>query len=168
MKTLSRSGWMSSSSCSIRPVVVVGERLEHGEAGFGLAGAVLVPHVDHFARGVLAVDEGALEREVDEAGDDAALPDRDMAKDERHAARRLEHFQRRADPRVGLVHLVEEEDAGDALLFQRLQDDLEGRDLLLVGLGHHDSEVDRRQDRLGLEGELDRARAIEERSAGRP
>ena len=74
-------------------VVVVGERLQHGEAGLGLARPVLVVHVDDLARRMLAVDEGALEREVDEAGDDAGLPDRDVAQHQRHAARRLQQFR---------------------------------------------------------------------------
>ena len=41
-------------------------------------------------RPVLAVDEGAFEREIDEAGDQLALPDRDLAQHQRHARGRLE------------------------------------------------------------------------------
>ena len=62
---------------------------------------------------MLAVDEGALQREVDEAGDDVVLPDRDVAQHQRHAARRLQHLERLAHAGVGLVDLVEEQDARD-------------------------------------------------------
>ena len=51
---------------------------------------------------------------------------------------------------------------GMPLVLERLQDDLQRRDLLLVGLGDDDGEIDAGEDRLGLEGEFDRAGAIEE------
>ena len=47
-------------------------------------------------------------------------------------------------------------------LFQLAQDQLQLRDLLLVGLAHHDRGIDRRQRRAHVVDELDRARAIEE------
>ena len=115
LKTLSRVGLDVLEQLLHQPVVVVGERLEHGEAGLDLAGASSSSMSIDLARGVLAIDEGALEREVDEAGDDAALPDRDVAQHQRHAARRLQHLERRADAGLGLVDLVEEQDARDLL-----------------------------------------------------
>ena len=145
-----------------QPVVVVGERFEHREARIDLSGTVFVGHVDGLARRVLAIDEGPLEGEVDEAGHHVALPDRDMAQHQRHAARRLQHFEGLPHARIGLVDLVEEEEARDALVLERLQDDLEGRDLFLVGLGDHHREIDGCEYGFGLEGEFDRAGAIEE------
>ena len=71
-------------------VVVVGQRLQHGEARFLLAAGVLAGEVDHFGRGVFLVDKGTLEREVDEAGDDLVLPDRNLAQQQRRARRRLQ------------------------------------------------------------------------------
>ncbi len=79
-----------------------------------------------------------------------------------HAARPLQHRQRLAHAAVGPVHLVEEQDARDLPVFQRLQDDLEGGNLLLVRLRDDDREIDRRDDRFGLEGEFDRAGTVED------
>jgi hypothetical protein len=112
-----------------------------------------------------AIDEGTLQREVDETRDDPVLPDRDMAQHQRHAARLLQRLQRLPDAGIGLVDLVEEEDAGHAAVFERLQDDLQRRDLLLVGLRDDDGEIDRRQHALGLGTEFDRAGTIEDGEA---
>src|SRR3712207_6893926 len=49
--------------------------------------SLAVGEVDHLARGVLAVDEGALQGEVDEADRDAVLPERDLAQQQRRARR---------------------------------------------------------------------------------
>jgi hypothetical protein len=47
-------------------------------------------------------------------------------------------------------------------LLERLQDHLQRRDLLRVGLGDDNGEVDGGDNALGLEGEFDRAGAVEE------
>ena len=146
-------------------VVVVGELLEHGEAGFRLPRPGLVGHVDHFARRVLAVDEGALEREIDVAGDGSILIDRDVAEDEGSATRLLQRRQRIANAALGLVDLVEEQDARDVLVLERLQDDLQGGDLLLVGLGDDHGKIDRGQHALRLVGEFDRTGTVDEGDA---
>ena len=52
-------------------VVMVGEALQHGEARFVAQRPIAVLDGDHLALGMLAIDEGAVEREIDEAGDDA-------------------------------------------------------------------------------------------------
>ena len=92
----------------------------------------------------------------------SVLPDRDMAEDQRNAARLLKGLQRLADAAVGLVDLVEEEDVRDALVLEVLEDDLQGRDLFLVGLRDNDREIDAGDHRLRLEAELDRARTIKD------
>ena len=48
-------------------LVVIGELFQHLEARFGLARLDLVVHVDQFGSGVLAIDIGALQREIDES-----------------------------------------------------------------------------------------------------
>ena len=73
-------------------VVVVGERLQHGEARVLLAVEIVAFERDHLGRRVLLVDKGALEREIDEAGDDVVLPDRDLAQHQRHARGRLQQL----------------------------------------------------------------------------
>ena len=73
-------------------VVVVGERLQHGEAGILAAIESVALELHHLGRGVLLVDEGTLQREIDEADDDVVLPDRDLAQQQRDARRRLQQF----------------------------------------------------------------------------
>ena len=111
---------------------------------------------------MLLVDIGALEREIDEAGDDVAVPDRNLAQQQRHARRRLQHLERLAHALVGLVDLVEEQEARNFLVFELAQDQLQLRHLLLVGLADHDRGVDRRQRRAHVVDEFDRAGAIDE------
>ena len=143
-------------------VVVVGELFQHAEARFLLAIEVLARELDHLGRRVLLVDMGALEREVDEAGDDLARPDRNLPQHQRNARRRLQDLQRLAHALVGLVDLVEEQEARDLQLFELAQDQLQLRHLALVGLADDDGGVDRRQRRAHVVHELDRARAIDE------
>ena len=51
-------------------VIVVGERLQHGEARFLLAAQIVAVERDDCRGSVFLVDEGPFEREIDEAGDD--------------------------------------------------------------------------------------------------
>ena len=67
------------------------------------------------------------------------------------------------DAGIGLVDLVDEQDARDFLVFQLAQDELELRHLLLVHLADHDRGVDRRQHGAHVVDEFDRARTVEER-----
>ena len=92
-------------------VVVIGQRLQHGEARFLLAVEVVALELDDLGRRVLLVDKGALEREIDEAGDDVAVPDRNLPQHQRHARGRLQQLERLAHALVGLVDLVEEQKA---------------------------------------------------------
>ena len=50
-------------------VVMIGELLQHREAGFLLAIEVAAFELDHFGGLVLAIDKGALQRQIDEARD---------------------------------------------------------------------------------------------------
>ena len=93
---------------------------------------------------------------------DLAGPDRDLPQQQRHARRRLQHRQRLAHALVGLVDLVEEQEARDLELFELAQDQLQLRDLLLVDLADDDGGIDRRQHRAHVVDELDRARTIDE------
>ena len=111
---------------------------------------------------MLLVDEGALQREIDEARDDVVLPDRDLAQQQRNARRRLQQLEGLADLLVGLVDLVEEQEARDFQVLELAQDELELGNLALVGLAHDHGRVDRRQHRAHVMNELDRARTIDE------
>ena len=146
-------------------VVVVGKLLEHVEARFLLASFDVLGHRDDFGRRVLAIDEGALEREIDEAGRDAVLPYRDLAQHQRLGAGRLQHRQDLAHLRLEAVDLVEEEEVGDALILELLEDQLQRGDALGIRLADHDRRIARRQHRVGLGLELDRSRAVDEGKA---
>ena len=74
-------------------VVVVGELLQHGEARLLAAVEAFAFERDDLGRGVLLVDMSALQREIDETGDDIVLPDRDLPQHQRLARGRLEELQ---------------------------------------------------------------------------
>ena len=143
-------------------VIMVGQRFQHGEAGFLLAR--LVGGVDLADLSVLvrAVDVGALESEVDAAGGDAVLPDRDLAQHQRLLADALQFLQRLLHRAFGLVDLVEEENAGQAQFVQPVEDELQRWQLLGVGFDTHDGEVAVLQRGFRLVGEFNGARAVDD------
>ena len=143
-------------------IVMVGQGLQHGEACLEFACLVVARDLGDLALGVFAVDVGALQREIDRADDDAVLAQRYLAQQQWHGAGRLQHLQRVAHARYRLVDLVEEKDARHAEIVELAHDELQRGDLLLIGLGDHDGDIAGGQDRLGLEGEFDRAGAIDE------
>ena len=146
-------------------VVVIGQLLQHGEARFLLMRGERIGNCHDLARRMLAIDVSALQREIDEAGDDVVLPDGDLAQHQRLGARRLQHRHDVAHPRLGLVDLVDEEEMRNAAILELLEDELQRRHLLLVRLAHHHRGVagGERIRRVGLE--FDRAWAIEEGEA---
>ena len=111
---------------------------------------------------MLLVNEGAFQREIDEAGDDVAGESRNLPQDQLGARGRLQQFQDVVDAGVGLVDLVDEQDAGNFPVFQFAQDELKLRDFLLVQFAHDHRRVDRRQRRAHVVNEFDRAGAVEE------
>ena len=144
-------------------VVVIGQRLQHGEArGLFQIGGVAFER-NHFRGRVLLVDKGAFQREIDEARDEVAGERRDLPHDQLGARRRLQQLEHVVDAGIGLVDLVDEQDARDFLVFQLAQDELELRHLFLVHLADDDGDVDRRQHGAHVVDEFDRARAVEER-----
>src|SRR5581483_11490630 len=100
-----------------------------------------VRQLDDLGRSMLAVDEGALEREVDEARGDAVLPDRHLTQHQRLAARRLEDRQDLAHTRVEAVDLVEEEHVRNAAVLELLEDELKRRDAFLIRLADDDGSI---------------------------
>ena len=142
-------------------VVVIGELFQHREAGFLLAVEIAAFQRHDFGRLVLAIDEGAFQREIDEALDQLAVPDRNLPQHQRHARGRLQGRQRLADALVGAVDLVEKQKARNAEILELAQDDLQLRQLLLVRLADHDRGIDRRQRGAHVVRELDRAGTID-------
>ena len=143
-------------------VVVIGELLQHREAGLLLAIEIAAFERDHFGGLVLAIDERTFQCEIDKALDQLALPDRDLAQHQRHARGRLQGRERLADALVGAVDLVEEQETRDLQLLQLAQDDLKLRQLLLVSLADHDRGVDGRKRGAHVVGELDGTGTIQE------
>ncbi len=110
---------------------------------------------------MLAIDEGALQRQVDEAGRDAVLPDGNLAKHERKAARGLQHGDDVTERNFDFVDLVEIQEMGDLPVRQLFQDDLQRRQLFLVGLADHDGCIAYGQRRVHMRLEFHRARTID-------
>ena len=119
-------------------VVIIGELLQHGEARFLLA-------------------RGERDREC-RSPRSAHARDRRKARSSARSmkpvtmsfsqigiwrstsglvAGRLQHRHDVAHARLGLVDLVDEQEMRDAAIFELLEDQLQRRNLLLVGLAHH-------------------------------
>ena len=143
-------------------VVVVGELLEHRIARVFLFLSHAGGDLDHLRGREFAVDERALEREIDKAGRNPVLPHRDLAQEKRRARGGLQEFERLAQASARLIDLVEEQDARQAELLELAQDHLKRRDLARVGLAYDDRGVADRQRRMHVVDELDRSRAVEE------
>ena len=87
-------------------VVEIGEALEHAIARALLVGRDAGGYFDHFGRRRLAVNERALERQVDEARRQPVLQQRDLAQQQRRAGSRLQQFQGLANAAAGEIDLV--------------------------------------------------------------
>ena len=143
-------------------VVVVGQRLQHGEPRRLLAVERIAFERNDFRRRMLLVDEGAFEREIDEPGDDVAGKCRYLSQHQLAARGRLQHPEHVVDGGIDLVDLVKEQKARNLLVFELAQNELKLRHLLLVELAHHNRSVDRGQRRAHVVDEFNRARTINE------
>ena len=110
---------------------------------------------------MFAIDEGALQREIDKAFDQFAVPDRNLPQHQRHARCRLQGRERLADALVGAIDLVQEQKAGNSEVLELAQNDLQLRQLLLVGFADHDCGVDRGKRGAHVMRELDRTGTID-------
>ncbi len=143
-------------------VVVVGQRFQHGETRSLLAIGDVAFERNDFGSGVLLVDKGALQREIDKAADDVAVEGRNLAQQQLRARRRLQQREHVVNGGIGLVDLVQEQEARNLLLFELAQDQLQLRDLLFVHLADDDRGIDRRQRGAHVVDEFDRAGTIDE------
>ena len=161
-KILSRGGWISESSCSISSSSWSASRSSMWKrASFSRSDARPAARSISDWR-MLAIDEGALEREIDEAGGDAVLPDRDLPQHQR--LRRAPAAASAAMSRTPIrrVDLVQEQEMGNAAILELFEDHLQRRHLLGVGLADDDGGIARRSTRARLVLEFDRAGAVEE------
>ena len=97
---------------------MVGQLLEQLGPGLRLALGQLVGKRDRLRRLARHIMIGALQRDIDEAGDLFAIADRDLARDQRRHAHRLQRGQQVADPAVGLVDAVDEDEVRNAKLVE--------------------------------------------------
>ncbi len=81
-------------------LVIVGQLLQHLEAGFLLAR--IIGDIHHLAGRMGAIGKGALQRQIDKAGGDAVIPDRNLAQQQRPFAHLLQRGQQRraSEPRA--------------------------------------------------------------------
>ena len=114
---------------------------------------------------MLAIDKGAFERQIDEARDQIAVPDRNLPQYQRNSRRRLQRCERLADALVGAVDLVEKQKARNAEVFELAQDDLKLRQLAFIGLADHHRGVHGRERGAHVMRELDGTGAVDERVA---
>ncbi len=146
-------------------VVVAGELFQHVEAGVGLGLGEVAGDVDLLELLALAVDEGALQGEVDEAGDLVVLEDGQLAGDQRHAGGRLQGVEQLADVAVGLVDLVDEDGARHAQLVELGQQGPQQHRLVRIGVGDHQGHVGGGDGEVGFRLELHRPGAVEQGEA---
>src|SRR5262249_15676219 len=102
---------------------------------------------------------------VDEARGRAVFPDRDLAQHQRSGTCGLQDGEDVAHPRIEAVDLVQEQEAGNAAVFELLQDELQRRNALGIGLAHHDSSIAARERERALMLKFDGTRAIDEGEA---
>src|SRR5215831_16459985 len=88
-----------------------------------------------------AIDEGALEREVHETRGRAVLPDWDLTQHQRPRTGWLQDREDVTHAGVETVDLVEEQETGNAAVFELLQDELQRRNALGVGLADHNCRI---------------------------
>ena len=99
---------------------------------------------------MLLVDERALQREIDKAGNDVTGKRRDLSHQQLAAGGGLQNPEHIVDGGIRLVDLVDEEKARNLLRFELAQNELQLRHLLLVELADDDRGIDRRQRRAHI------------------
>ena len=164
-KTASRLGVTSESSCSSSSSsksAICSSMWKRASASASRRS----PGISTWVEGSFGpVDEGALQRQVDEAGDLLAVPGRDLARDQRRGADRRQRGQQVGQRAAGQVHLVDEEGVRHAQPLQLAQRRLQQGGLGRVGLGDHDGQVDGRQGGVEVGAEFQGAGAVDHRIA---
>ena len=134
---------------------MVGKLLEHVGAGLDLAALQVGRNLDPLGLLAGAIFERPLEREVDEPADFFAIPDRNLARDQRRDAHRLERREEVADAAVGLVDAIDEDEVRDAELVERAERRRGEGSAGRVGVDHHDRDVGDRQSLRAIGREAD-------------
>ena len=141
---------------------MVGELFEHVGARFDLALLQLGRNFDPLGFLADAIFEGPFEREVDEAADLLAVPDRNLAGDQRRHAHRLERGQEVAHAPVRLVDAVDEDEMRNAEFVERAQRRCGERCSRRVGIDDDDGDIGDRKRPRAVGGKADRSGAVED------
>ena len=142
-------------------VIEVGHLFQHMKPRLRL-GVAQVAGNFHLCRGLVRpVDEGALQRQVDEAIDLFALPGRNLSGDQRRGADRGQGGEQVRQSAAGQVHLVDEQRMRHTQPFQFAQRRLQQAGLGGVGLGHHHRQIDGRQGGVQVGAEFQRTGAVD-------
>ena len=99
-------------------VVIIGELLQHLEAGFLFARRDLRRQFNDLAGRVFAVDISPLRGEIDEAGGNTVFPDRDLAQHQRLGAGGLQTWDDFAHLGREAVDLVQKQKVRQADIFE--------------------------------------------------
>ena len=105
---------------------------------------------------------GPLADQIDQAGDRLALFDRHLAQDQRLAGHVLQGLDGFPDAAGLRIHLVDEDDVGDAPVVQELQQRTQGQRLLDAGLANDDGDIGDHGRQVGFLGQLNRTRTVDE------
>ena len=146
---------------------MIGELLEHVRTRFDLALLQLRGNFDPFGRFAGAIFESAFQREIDEAADLLAVPDRNLPGDERRNAHRLKGGQQVAHPAVRLIDTVNEDEMRNAELVERAERRRGERGSSWVGVDDHNGDVGNCERPRAVGGKADRAGAIDDARTGR-
>ncbi len=90
-------------------VVEIGDLLQHAVARFDLTRPFLFGNLDQLGRPTRLVSVGALQCEIDVAAGARTIPDRDLARNKRFQAERLDRADKLAQQSACLVDLVDED-----------------------------------------------------------
>jgi len=144
-------------------VVMVGELLHQVEPRRLFALGQVRRDVGWLGRLAGPVVKGPLQRDVDEAADLLAVPDRYLPGEEGLAAHRLERFEDALDAAARLVDLVDEDHVRDAEPLEHAERRLGEDGALRVRIDDDEREVRRGDAERAVRREADRARAIDQR-----
>ena len=141
---------------------MIGEQLKQLGSRLHFAVVDLAGDLDPLRRRAGPVRKRAFQRQIDEAGDLVAVADRDLARDQRRYAHRLERGQHVADAPAGLVDAVDEDQVGNAKLVEHPERGRGQRGAGRVGIDHDDREIGDRNAACAVGGKTDRSGTIEQ------
>ena len=146
---------------------MIGELLEHVRTRLDLALLQLDGDFDPLGRLAGPIFESAFEREIDEAADLLAVPDRNLPRDQGRNAHRLKGREQVADPAVRLVDAVDEDEMRNAELVERAERRRGERGSSRVGIDDHNRDVRYCERARAVGREADRAGAHRRWRTGR-